>query len=370
MPRANRRRPRPPRVHALPRRARGCSQRGARRRLACSTSCAARRPAARRRSGRAADHRRPRRQVARARASSAGSCSRSSCSWSPRRSSGDGPGLGEAQLDRRRLRADEPATRSSCSAPTPRAKGTKEPGATVERPEPLGLDPAPAHRRRAQRASSRSRATRSSTSPATAATRSTPPTRSAARRSRSARSSSTSASRSTTSSRSTSRTSPQLIDAIGGDRLHRRLRRVAASTAARKNGGYTLRLQGGHAPPQRQAGARARPHAQEPCNPREDDLTRARRQQKILAAIKDRVISLGDVLPAAVGLVGRRRRRSARTWAARRCSASLGARAVGGSAPTAGAQAAAARDAARRRRRPGRSRDAEKRAAVGRFLAG
>ena len=73
--------------------------------------------------------------------------------------------------------------------------------------------------------------------------------------------------RSTTSSRSTSTNFPELIDAMGGIDYTRRLRRLAASTAASRNGGYTLRLKAGHDAHRRRAGARARAHAQERLQP-------------------------------------------------------------------------------------------------------
>ena len=57
-----------------------------------------------------------------------------------------------------------------------------------------------------------------------------------------------------------------------------------------RNGGYTLRLRPGknHLDGE-QALALARTRKNE-CNPAEDDLTRSRRQQKILAAIKSRLL--------------------------------------------------------------------------------
>ena len=63
-----------------------------------------------------------------------------------------------------------------------------------------------------------------------------------------------------------------------------------------KNGGYTLRLPAGtHEINGKQALALARTR-KNACNPREDDRTRARRQQKILAAMKSRVFSLGGFI--------------------------------------------------------------------------
>ena len=212
----------------------------------CSTSCAARRPGRAGRSAGAPDHRRPRRQVARARGRR---LARAVARPVPRQRA-DPAGRGR----RTRRRRSSTAAASRLTSPqtilvlgsdraAPRAP--RSPAPTRQRPEPLGLDPAAALRRRAQRASCRSRATRSSTSPATAATRSTPPTRSAAPRSRSRRSSSTSASRSTTSSWSTSRTSPTLIDAMGG------IDYTGGCVVSRINGGAQERRR--HAAPARRA---------------------------------------------------------------------------------------------------------------------
>ena len=59
-----------------------------------------------------------------------------------------------------------------------------------------------------------------------------------------------------------------------------------------KNGGYTLRLKAGEQEIDgKQALALARTRKNE-CNPKESDLTRARRQQKIMGSIKDKVTSL------------------------------------------------------------------------------
>ena len=194
---------------------------------------------------------------------------------------------------RRSPRRPGPAARHDDARPGLRPAHEGHEGARREHvgPEPLRLDPAPAHRRRRTRPSSRSRATRSSTSPATGATRSTRPTRSAARRSRSARSSSSSGSRSTTSSLSTSTTFPTLIDAHGRHRRTRRLRRLAhqrrlGATAATRCGCAPARTTSTAA----QALALARTRKNH-CNPSENDLTRARRQQKIVAAMKSRVLS-------------------------------------------------------------------------------
>ena len=84
---------------------------------------------------------------------------------------------------------------------------------------------------------------------------------------------------------------PQLIDALGGVTYTRRLRRLASINGGFKNGGYTLRLKAGEQEINgKQALALARTRHNE-CNPKESDLTRARRQQKILGSIKDKVTS-------------------------------------------------------------------------------
>jgi LCP family protein required for cell wall assembly len=83
---------------------------------------------------------------------------------------------------------------------------------------------------------------------------------------------------------------PQLIDALGGVN-YRGGCVLSRINGGFKNGGYTLRLKGGEQEINgKQALALARTRKNE-CNPRENDLTRARRQQKILASIKDKVTS-------------------------------------------------------------------------------
>ncbi len=83
---------------------------------------------------------------------------------------------------------------------------------------------------------------------------------------------------------------PQLIDALGGV-SYRGGCVVSRINGGFKNGGYTLRLKGGeHELDGKQALALARTRKNE-CNPRENDLTRARRQQKIMSSIKDKVTS-------------------------------------------------------------------------------
>ena len=84
---------------------------------------------------------------------------------------------------------------------------------------------------------------------------------------------------------------PQLIDALGGI-TYRGGCVVSRLNGGFKNGGYTLRLKAGEQEIDgKQALALARTRKNE-CNPKESDLTRARRQQKIVGSIKDKVTSL------------------------------------------------------------------------------
>jgi LCP family protein required for cell wall assembly len=83
---------------------------------------------------------------------------------------------------------------------------------------------------------------------------------------------------------------PNLIDAMGGITYHGGCV-VSRINGGFKNGGYTLRLRAGKTHidgKQALALARTRKNA---CNLREDDLTRARRQQKIVSAMKRRLLS-------------------------------------------------------------------------------
>src|SRR5215218_1329421 len=83
---------------------------------------------------------------------------------------------------------------------------------------------------------------------------------------------------------------PQLVDALGGITykggcVHSEI------NGGRRNGGTTLRLKRGETELNgRQALALARTR-KNLCNPSEDDLTRARRQQRLVAAMKDKVTS-------------------------------------------------------------------------------
>lgn len=84
---------------------------------------------------------------------------------------------------------------------------------------------------------------------------------------------------------------PELIDALGGV-TYRGGCVVSRINGGFKNGGFTLRLKSGEQEINgKQALALARTRTNE-CNPKESDLTRARRQQKILGSIKDKVTSL------------------------------------------------------------------------------
>jgi LCP family protein required for cell wall assembly len=83
---------------------------------------------------------------------------------------------------------------------------------------------------------------------------------------------------------------PQLIDALGGITVKTGCV-ISELNGGNRNGGYTLRLKRGtHEINGKQALALARTR-HNLCNAAENDLTRAHRQQKILAAIKDKVIS-------------------------------------------------------------------------------
>jgi anionic cell wall polymer biosynthesis LytR-Cps2A-Psr (LCP) family protein len=83
---------------------------------------------------------------------------------------------------------------------------------------------------------------------------------------------------------------PDLIDAMGGI-TYRGGCVVSKINGGYRNGGVTLRLKAGKTHingKQALALARTRKNA---CNPNEDDLTRARRQQKIVGAMKRRLLS-------------------------------------------------------------------------------
>ena len=83
---------------------------------------------------------------------------------------------------------------------------------------------------------------------------------------------------------------PELIDAMGGI-TYRGGCVVSRINGGFKNGGYTLRLPAGKTHIDgKQALALARTRYND-CNKREDDLTRARRQQKVISAMKRRLLS-------------------------------------------------------------------------------
>ncbi|HEV2774376.1 MAG TPA: LCP family protein, partial [Solirubrobacteraceae bacterium] len=83
---------------------------------------------------------------------------------------------------------------------------------------------------------------------------------------------------------------PALIDAMGGI-TYRGGCVVSRINGGFKNGGYTLRLPAGKSHIDgKQALALARTRKND-CNKNEDDLTRARRQQKIVGAMKRRLLS-------------------------------------------------------------------------------
>ena len=104
---------------------------------------------------------------------------------------------------------------------------------------------------------------------------------------------------------------PQLIDSLGGV-TYKGGCVVSKINGGTRNGGYTLRLKAGeHEIDGKQALALARTRKNE-CAPSEDDRTRARRQQKILGAIKRQGHLARDLRPAAVGQLGRAARRPVR----------------------------------------------------------
>jgi LCP family protein required for cell wall assembly len=86
------------------------------------------------------------------------------------------------------------------------------------------------------------------------------------------------------------RSFPKLVDALGG--VNVRTGRVCSKiNGGRANGGVTLNLHSGeHHLNGRQALALARTRKND-CNPAENDLTRARRQQQILSAMKSRLFA-------------------------------------------------------------------------------
>jgi LCP family protein required for cell wall assembly len=83
---------------------------------------------------------------------------------------------------------------------------------------------------------------------------------------------------------------PEFIDSLGGVNIRTGCV-VSRINGGSRNGGYTLRLRpGNNHIDGKQALALARTRKND-CNKAEDDLTRARRQQKIMASIKSRLLS-------------------------------------------------------------------------------
>jgi LCP family protein required for cell wall assembly len=83
---------------------------------------------------------------------------------------------------------------------------------------------------------------------------------------------------------------PELVDALGGITYTGNCV-ISKINGGSRNGGYTLRLKAGtHELDGEQALALARTRKND-CRPQEDDKARARRQQKIMSAIKDKVTS-------------------------------------------------------------------------------
>jgi len=88
---------------------------------------------------------------------------------------------------------------------------------------------------------------------------------------------------------------PQLIDALGGI-TYKGGCVVGRLNGGFKNGGYTLRLKAGtHKIDGKQALALARVR-ENLCNPKETDLTREHRQQKMITSIKDQVKSFSTFI--------------------------------------------------------------------------
>jgi LCP family protein required for cell wall assembly len=83
---------------------------------------------------------------------------------------------------------------------------------------------------------------------------------------------------------------PELVDSLGGITYTGNCV-ISKINGGSRNGGYTLRLTAGtHELDGEQALALARTRKND-CRPNEDDRTRARRQQKVMTAIKDKVTS-------------------------------------------------------------------------------
>ena len=231
-----------------------------------------------------------------------------------------------------------------------RTAGTKEPGASTSGPEPQRLDPARAHRRRPQR-QALDPARHRRRHPRPRAQQDQRGLRDRRRRAHGAdRSSSTSASRSTTSSRSTSTTSRRsstrwaasTTPAAASCRASTAASTTAASRCACSRG--TTHIDGKQA----LALARTRHNL---CNPKENDLTRARRQQKVISADEVARVQPRRLHPPAVDLL--ERAEDAQDRHARAGAAGLRDRhGAERQRQDRDPQALGRRDAARRRRRP------------------
>ena len=150
---------------------------------------------------------------------------------------------------------------------------------------------------------------------------------------------------------------PQLIDAMGGITYEGGCV-VSKINGGFKNGGYTLRLKKGKTHINgKQALALARTRHNH-CNPRESDLTRARRQQKILSAMKSRLIS-PFAFPRLPLIAWNTPKALRSDMSGPTLLGLFGALATCGSPPTRILKPDGARDRTRRRRRPPRLRRGE-----------
>ena len=111
---------------------------------------------------------------------------------------------------------------------------------------------------------------------------------------------------------------PKFIDAIGGvDVTTGRI--CSEISGGAKNGGFTLNLKPGtHHLNGIQALTLARTRENR-CNPADNDLTREALPAEDPQRDQVQAVRRSTLLPPAVGVLGRARRRSAPTWAASRC---------------------------------------------------
>jgi LCP family protein required for cell wall assembly len=155
---------------------------------------------------------------------------------------------------------------------------------------------------------------------------------------------------------------PKLVDAMGGIDYKGRCV-ISYINGGRRNGGQTLRLRRGeHHLNGTQTLALARTRKNR-CNPAEDDRTRARRQQQILAAMRSRALSLAGF--ARAPWIAWQTPRSVRTdMSGSTLIGFLTGMALGGSAPTAILRGEPTPDGSLT------VTDADRRAAVRRFTSG